>query len=82
MITGIITILYFVGDACQSVISVGESYKRLCACKDFPALIQQVSLPTMDKIPFISRLIHSYMGPGMADIDRVRHFLDLKVLKC
>lgn len=73
-------------DSCQSVVAVGEAYKRLCGSRDFFALIQQISLPTMDKIPFISRLIHSFMvlivlsqGPGISDIDRVRHFLDLKV---
>lgn len=56
-----ITILYFIGDSCQSVIPPGDAYKRLYSCRDFAALIQQVSLPTIDKIPFISRLVHSYM---------------------
>ena len=34
----------------------------------------------MDKIPFIARLIQSYMGPRMEDQERVQVFLELKHL--
>ncbi|KAI8908529.1 hypothetical protein EDD86DRAFT_191447 [Gorgonomyces haynaldii] len=77
---GVSAMLYYFGDICHYVLQPGEGYKRLSSSRDFASLLQQISLPTMDKIPFISRLLHSFIGPKATDQDRLKIFLDLKNL--
>ena len=36
----------------------------------------------MDKIPFVANLVHAFLGPGTADAECVRIFLDLKNIIC
>eukprot|EP00842_Homolaphlyctis_polyrhiza_P001482 jgi/Hompol1/2334/HPOL_002176-RA len=74
------TVMYFLGDLCCHVLNPGESYRRLTNARDFNSLIQQLSLPTMDKIPIIARIIHGFMGPNIAESERVRYFLDIKAI--
>lgn len=75
-----ITLLYFLGDFSQGILPVGEPYKRLVAARDFAGVIQQVAIASMDKIPFLSRLIHSYSGTHISEENRVKIFLDLKFM--
>ncbi|KAI8925505.1 hypothetical protein BC831DRAFT_401125 [Entophlyctis helioformis] len=72
------TILYMLGDLCQRMLPTGESYRRLSSARDYVAMIQQLSLPTMDKIPFIARIIHAFLGPDILETERVRVFLEIK----
>ncbi|KAL2912752.1 hypothetical protein HK105_207744 [Polyrhizophydium stewartii] len=76
----ITTIMYFLGDLCQHMLPPGESFRRLSNARDFVPLIQQLSLPTMDKIPFVARIIHAYLGPDIAETERVRIFLEIKTI--
>ncbi|KAL5033737.1 hypothetical protein RTP6_001663 [Batrachochytrium dendrobatidis] len=71
-------IIYYVGDTCQYMLATGKSYKWLSMARDFNGVIQQISLPTMDKMPFIARILHAYLGPNISEIDRVRIFMEIK----
>lgn len=72
------TIMYFIGDIANRVLPPGESYKRLFNSREFSSLIQQLNLATMDKIPFIARIIHSFLGAALPEGERVRSFLEIK----
>lgn len=57
-----------------------DACKRLSSCRDYLPLIRLTCLKSMDKIPYLANIIHSFLGSNASDADNVRVFLDLKNL--
>ncbi len=71
------TVLYFFGEVSQAL-PTGEAFQRLNLTRQFKDVVRQISFAKMDKIPFLARLLHAYMGSTLPDSDRVKIFMNLK----
>jgi hypothetical protein len=72
--------MIFFGEGAERNLPIGEAYRRISSSKDFPLLLQLVDLSSGEKIPYIARLVKSYIGNRQADADLVNLFLELKVI--
>ena len=76
------TVLSFIGSVFRSLKAFqGDSFGILIASKDFPSLMQQINAGKLDKIPYITQIISSFMKMDCLDQDRVSALLYLKVNK-
>ncbi|KAJ3331639.1 hypothetical protein HDU76_002646 [Blyttiomyces sp. JEL0837] len=67
----------FLGTIMQKVFP-RDCYARLTSSREFPQLLSQVSTATPEKVPFVAKVIRSYMPTSMPDAEKVRALLYLK----
>ncbi|KAI9096629.1 hypothetical protein DFS34DRAFT_650718 [Phlyctochytrium arcticum] len=57
----------------------GGAYQRLSAAREFPLLLHMLTAPSgRAKVPYLTAILHHYMGPNLRDEERVRIWLDIK----
>ena len=71
------TLCFFASQCCK-VLGCFDSYKRLSSARDYTNLIRLINLKSMDKIPFVANIIHSFIGQDIENRDLVRIFMELK----
>jgi Zn-dependent alcohol dehydrogenase len=76
------TVLSFIGSVYRGLKAFqGDAFGILIASKDFPNLMQQINSGKLEKIPYITQIISSFMKMDCLDQDRVSALLYLKVIR-